>query len=835
MDLRTLNDGSITRKYQRRLAVGIPLLVLLAFPAVIYSYRAITQLFNLPSAWIPADLPVRIDFDDFSRRFSVTDIVLAAWDGAELGSEQLDEVTRLLQPLAKDPTPAANVAVDAAPNPGQQLRGRAVEIVANVAKKLDQPPLLWARSGTELLAAMTSAPANLSRASAIKRLSGSIVGPDEKQTALVLSLSADGNKNRRYVMKQIRLAIAAQLDVLPDAIAFVGGPYDGTVIDEASIRSVELYSPPSAILAALLCYFCLRSFVLTAAVTLIAVVGEGLVLAAVYFTGSPMNAVLIVLPPLVFVLTVSSGIHLSNYYLDALHEFPLATRAQAAAIAMRAGTLPCLLAASTTVIGLGSLVLVRLEPIRIFGMVAVMGLLITLALLLLILPGAMLFYGGPRTVSDHELLHGPITESLAKRRRRQFTILFRRVLRHPIAVIATFIVSMMVMGIGLFRLDTSVNVPRMFDEEHSLRRQYDWFEKHVGPTINGEILIRFPADQLDGDPIDRLDLIRDAHIATARAQDVGGVLSAISFLPSVPKGRGLSATANRSVIRAQLIDPQSSIRKLDHISRDEIAEVWRISFRLPTTTKSDHGPEVEAIVQTVRDAIVRPGDAGGVTLNPEVVITGSVEVGQVAGKILLRDLFTSFLSAFAVVAVVMMILLRSVLGGLLAMLPNLFPTITLFGYMGLTGLPLDIGSVMTASVALGIAVDDTIHLLSRFGSRTARGIPRRKAAWGSLQQCGMAMFQTTLVCGLSLLVYSLSDFVPTRRFAFLMFGLLTMALIGDLLFLPAILASRFGVWMSRPVMADAGAELRKSRSSANPPVDVRRVPAANQGKITPRM
>ena len=47
-----------------------------------------------------------------------------------------------------------------------------------------------------------------------------------------------------------------------------------------------------------------------------AVIGEGMVLAVVYYTGTPMNAVLIVLPPLVFVLTVSAGIHLSNYYLD---------------------------------------------------------------------------------------------------------------------------------------------------------------------------------------------------------------------------------------------------------------------------------------------------------------------------------------------------------------------------------------------------------------------------------------------------------------------------------------------------------------------------------------
>jgi uncharacterized protein len=345
-------------------------------------------------------------------------------------------------------------------------------------------------------------------------------------------------------------------------------------------------------------------------------------------------------------------------------------------------------------------------------------------------------------------------------------------------------------------------------------------------------LIRFPANQLGVDAIDRLELIKQAHIATSQAQDVGGVLSAVSFLPPVPQGRGLSATANRSVIRAQLVDPTSAIGKLGYISRDDIAEVWRISFRLPMTTKSDYGPEIAAVGDAVKSAIAAASkDKPAVQTIPEVVLTGGVKVAQEAQEILLRDLFTSFLSAFAIVAVVMMLLIRSIVGGLLAMVPNLFPTISLFGFMGLTNVPLDIGSVMTASVALGIAVDDTIHLLSRFGSRTSRGIPRRAAAWGALQQCGMAMIHTTLVCGLSLLVYSLSDFVPTRNFAFLMFGLLGTALLGDLFLLPAIMVSPLGTFMAKPVLADPGAELKNSPHETSH-IDVRRVPMGGKVRRT---
>jgi preprotein translocase subunit SecF len=323
------------------------------------------------------------------------------------------------------------------------------------------------------------------------------------------------------------------------------------------------------------------------------------------------------------------------------------------------------------------------------------------------------------------------------------------------------------------------------------------------------------------DAIDRLLLVREAHVALTQQDDVGGVLSAVSFLPAVPKGRGLSATASRSVIRAQLVDPESAVRNLGFVSRDDVAEVWRIGFRLPMTTQSDYGSEIEAMGQAVADALAlkfAQGELKG-TPNPEIVLTGGVQIAQKAQEILFRDLFTSFLSAFLVVAVVMMFLLRSIVGGVIAMIPNIFPTVSLFGYMGLTGLPLDIGSVMTASVALGIAVDDTIHLLSRFGSRRARGMSRKRAAWGALRQCSLAMVHTTLVCGLSLLVYAPSDFVPTRQFSFLMFGLLGIALVGDLLLLPALMVSRLGHALSRPVLTDAGAELENDA-----PIDARRLP-----------
>jgi hypothetical protein len=99
---------------------------------------------------------------------------------------------------------------------------------------------------------------------------------------------------------------------------------------------------------------------------------------------------------------------------------------------------------------------------------------------------------------------------------------------------------------------------------------------------------------------------------------------------------------------------------------------------------------------------------------------------------------------------------------------------------------------MTACVALGIAVDDTLHFLLWYRRETRRGATPVIAIQHSFQHCGRAMVQTTVVCGFGLLVFSLSGFVPTQRFAWLMLTLLSTALLADLVFLPAILASPLG-------------------------------------------
>ncbi len=133
-------------------------------------------------------------------------------------------------------------------------------------------------------------------------------------------------------------------------------------------------------------------------------------------------------------------------------------------------------------------------------------------------------------------------------------------------------------------------------------------------------------------------------------------------------------------------------------------------------------------------------------------------------------------------------------------MPNVFPMVLLFGLLGWARLPLDIGSVMTASIALGMAVDGTFHFLTFFrrrlaGEAAAAGpglAARRTAIQAAFAHSAAALTHSAVVCGLGILVLEGSSFAPTRRFAWMMATLVAAALVGDLVLLPALLASPLG-------------------------------------------
>jgi predicted RND superfamily exporter protein len=209
---------------------------------------------------------------------------------------------------------------------------------------------------------------------------------------------------------------------------------------------------------------------------------------------------------------------------------------------------------------------------------------------------------------------------------------------------------------------------------------------------------------------------------------------------------------------------------------------------------------------------------------------------------LLENLKIGFVFDFAIIVAVMIVLCRAFSAGLVLLLPAAFPAILVFGGLGWanalskwfqTGnVFIDIGSVMAPSVALGVTVDDVVHFMLWFRRGIADGLDRRQATMLAYKGCARAMYQSWGVIGIGLSVFSLSPFGPTQRFGHMMLAMLTIALVGNLVLMPALLSGPLGAlfaWSVQRIERKKAAKEGKRRVITDPGSDAIPAPHVTPG------
>lgn len=734
------------------ITVGV---LLAAAPTIVMSAISILSVESTtPIEWVPESFAPRVAYDQFTREFESGDVVVASWPGCTVGAPAID---RFIEEAT-----GSNSPTDAAGRPW-------FESVV---------------SGTEALERLVQPPLALDREAAIERLKGVIIGPDGKQTCVVIGFTRAGLADRRRATAWIRDTLLRTATTSVDDLHVAGPVIDNVSVDDASAESMRVYGGPAALLIFLLTWWSLKSLRYSVLVFLLSLACVGLCFTSLTAWGDRMNPVLIVMPLLVLTLGVSGGIHLVNYLVEARQQGP----AEGAALrAVKTGWLPCTLSAGTTALGLISLVVSELEPIRVFGFHAAVGVMATLAVLFLVVPGFFSRWPIRRRLDRQPVDDGPSA------RFATFTI------RHCLTIVAVSLGAMAVAAVGVPGIRTSVAIDTLFTPETRVIRDYRWLEKHIGPLAPVEVVLRFGGTS-EIRPAERLDMVREVGAALGELPGVTGVVSAALFMPEAEPSSGSRAAIRKAVIARRLeanLSGLAEMRMIRDVSGDQL---WRVTARTSALAGIDFGDFLKMVRDRVEPIVAAHG---GVAEGVRADYTGVMPLINAIQKTLLHDLFTSFLSACGVISLVMMVVEGGVVAGAVAMIPNVFPMILLFGLLGWTGSALDIGSVMTASIALGMAVDGTFHFLTFFrrglaegtgGTQTASVMARIAAVHAAFRHSAAALCASSFVCGLGILAFAPSEFAPTQRFAWMLSLLVAAALVGDLVVLPALLASPAGRW-----------------------------------------
>jgi predicted RND superfamily exporter protein len=830
--------------------VALPILLL---PALL----ALASNHNDVMAWLPKSERL-VEATKFFARFGADENLVISWDGCTIDDPRLDVFTERMM-AAELETPLAGkdlqtwkdfqqeVVEFAAEHPefDDGLPDNEADPASLVRTNPSDSPTLLVRQvlhGREIVRQLEQR-SRLSREEAIARTQGWMTGPpipldpppaaegaddaNNEQpppevtatTCLLIIVTPTGSFRRHELVAQAR-AVAADLDIPADSLRLAGSTIDSVNIDTASMGRLPLMTFLCCSVGLLMSWLCLRSVPNVAAVVFSAMLAWCGSLSVVYFSGDHIDAVLIMMPGLVYVLAISGAVHLTGYDHLARERNPAATAWAAVAI----GAVPCTAAALTTVLGLGSLMVSKIQPIQKFGFFSAIAVIVFLTVLMFVWPAvlATLRYYLTRRKPQDQLESAErgattsIPQSVAdtpaatgRAAWRWWLPLFRLSVNQYLGVLVVTAVFIPFGLRGIARLEASVSLQDMFFEGSRVIQDHVWLEQQLGPLAPLDISVRFPNQQpeqpeddlfpeteadrerrMRRETEDQLVFIDELCRRIEGSTDAGTAFAATSFLPEIPTGPGMRNAAKRGATVRSFLRHRNEFVQSDLLSVEQDGTYWRIRARVSAMEGLDFSKlwdhfdrDLNTILQDMPEAE---------ELGVETKVTGGLMLVAETQRQLLDDLIYSFSAAFALIALAMMVMLRNPASGLLAMAPNLFPAVAVLGTMGWLGIPIDIGSMMTASVALGIAVDDTTHFIYWFRQGILSGRSRRASIRFAFARCANAMLETSLICGLGILAFTISPFVPVVKFAWMMAWMLGAALVGDLIIMPALLMSPLG-------------------------------------------
>jgi predicted RND superfamily exporter protein len=574
------------------------------------------------------------------------------------------------------------------------------------------------------------------------RLRGLTNGKDGRLTGVIALLSEQGLADRAGTVSRVRAELN-YCQVGEDQLLLSGPPVVVAELDRlGGTEANKRFFLSIFLISGLLLYGLLRDARLAigiVAVTFWAVLATNTV---IKLLGGEMNFILSALPVMVLIFTLSTAVHYLHYIRSCQHH------RDPVGEALRKALGPCFWAMLTTVIGLLSLMVSDIAPVRQFGWAASIGAVVSLLAALLFTPALVQLW----------------PQSLHRERKAPAWVarLGHGILHYRRRIVVVTLVLVFVTGTGLPLLHSKINPVEFLPTGSSIVSDLIRVEEELTPAESIEAVVDFGIRDLPF--LEKLHLVREIEREIARQPGVKHTVSLASFFPTVMPESALETM--RILGRAS-----SQAGQNDFVSAGE--RFWRISARVSGTP--DEKYQIYRRLQQLSDRY-------------PVTFTGLAPLLVHAQRIIFNGFWESFATAFLIITGVMMISLRSVKLALVAMIPNVTPISIVFGLLGWWGLPVDIGMMMTASIALGIAVDGTFHFVMAYRRSLRHDRHVVRASRRALFLTGAPILQAALIAGTGMLALACSQFTPTVRFGVLMATLLLVAVLGDLVLLPSLLA-----------------------------------------------
>jgi len=269
----------------------------------------------------------------------------------------------------------------------------------------------------------------------------------------------------------------------------------------------------------------------------------------------------------------------------------------------------------------------------------------------------------------------------------------------------------------------------------------------------------------------------DKHFV-GKGWSVGDVLKEIHRALHENKEKYYEITKNDALIPQEfLLFENSGSDDLEDLVDSQMSKA-RLTFKLPWMEAGEYAEISDKLTDLLKSEL---GD------EVEITVTGMVPLFQRTLSAAMSSMATSYVVAFGLIAIMMMILLGSIKIGLTSMIPNVLPIIMTIGFMSMVNMPLDMFTMLVGAIVIGLSVDDTVHFFHNFAKYHHRGLSTKESVEHTMLGTGRALVATSIVLSLGFYVYMFASLTNLINFGILAGGAITIALFSNIILGPALL------------------------------------------------
>ncbi len=493
----------------------------------------------------------------------------------------------------------------------------------------------------------------------------------------------------------------------------------------------------------------------------------------------PVQILVNIVPGIILTLSATEIVHISSSLKEAAHRS--LKDADSLRFVSRDIGKALILTFSTTSLGFLSIRLSEIQMLQEFAIVSTMGLVFAFTVTILYLPLHLKFFGNK--------IRDPKGKNLFKSSKAFFSAIYYNLIFSKVPAI--FILLFLIVN-AYFALNVEVDNDTfaMITNRTQVKKDLLKFKEEIGGTKNIHIVFDFndqkKAEGAKFSQTSYLKLLWEIHRelkAFREVEDVDSFSGLISLLNQEMHD------GNKSYYRIPdeqpLIDQYSLLLSRDELDPLITSDKQRANIKFTHDLSSSKA--TEAFVQRLKNFLDQKLKDKPV----KYYFTSRNILNLYAANTMVESQTSSLLSMGLVIVLLMWMFFKSLKTGLLSLLPNLFPIFGLFGIMGIMNIPLNIGTCIIATITIGIAADDTIHLFTRYFRDKELTYNPITTSQLTISDEVVPILTTSLSLALSFSFFAFARFVPMIYFGLLSAYVLILAVISDLYLGPAILSNFF--------------------------------------------